>query len=451
MKNPFRALFDIVTGPSRPLPPAPPPSPPSAEVRAAELAAPEAARLEQDAARGLEQARIARADAHKALEAAEDAAAASPDAAHVLEALEAAQRKASLAAGVERSAERKLDAARAARERADGRLDGSRADAARLAANARIRSAATNVESARAAYQAAAPAQKIATLATQCQAAMTAALDKLAASRVEVLAALAAAEEADARALAAEPHRAEEIRDAAEERRLDGLEVLRNLGCSERWYDQAAEPAEALIVLAAELQRMAIAMLETTNAEAYAAGQAVKELGGAGEWIPMGDKHAKGAAVFARLLAMPEADRKAVLDRGLRGMGAQVAEAAGGYIHVNAWGPDLGSSTYSPGHRLDAEATARLVLRHPSARPGPELEAAGHKRALEKGDMKALEYEAAKTGIVDPRLEAHREQQRREEADRQERLEQSRNASPGRAIYFRREPSAPAGPVDPAA
>jgi hypothetical protein len=120
------------------------------------------------------------------------------------------------------------------------------------------------------------------------------------------------------------------------------------------------------------------------------------------------------------------AERDAQISRSFNPIARVVAEAAGGHLHnVRAWGPDRGSSTYAPGHHLDIEATAQLALRHPGARPGAEIEAAGHKRALEKGVILALEYEAGKTGIVDPRLEAHREQERREEVERQERVARS--------------------------
>ncbi|MDI1484501.1 hypothetical protein [Polyangium sp. y55x31] len=436
MKNPLGRLFSALGGTSAPAPAAPPsrpalppapPSSPSVEVQRAEAAVLECERAEADAQAVLTAARLPYEDAQRAHQAArralheaEDAAASAPDDERAASTLAAAQQAEARAAGILASFSRRHAAAGASLEKACAalaaartRLEGARADADRTEAEARIVRAGEDAQKASAAYVATHPGPKLAAILDMSRKAFGEARARAATLRAEVFAALDAAEAGDRRALAAEPHRAREIKAEAEERRAAARAVLESLADVERWYAHAA-PAVAMLALAGELEREARGMLAELAAEAHEAGVDARKLGS--EFEPVTPKLAEAAVMLGRFLGRP-AEERTEAERQSYTIDVAIMRALS-----TQWSLSDRLHEGNFGRALSSEERARLLLRDPAGKPRAMLRA-DHARLVERGDRKALEYEEREGRETDPRLAAMRAEDERQAAEERARVQ----------------------------
>ncbi|MDC3960716.1 hypothetical protein KEG38_43085 [Polyangium jinanense] len=437
MKNPLGRLFSAIGGTSAPapapggpgprpaLPPASP-SPPPLEVQRAEAAVMACERAEAEAQAALAAARMpceaaerAHQAARRALHEAEDVAASAPDDERAASTLAAAQQAEARAAGILASFSRRHDAAGASLEKARAalaaartRLEGARADADRAEAEGRIVRAGEDAQKASAAYVATHPGPKLAVILDMSRKAFGEARARAGALRAEVFAALDAGEAGDRRALAAEPHRAREIKAEAEERRAAARAVLESLADVERWYAHAA-PAVAMLALAGELEREARGMLGELAAEAHEAGVDARKVGS--EFEPVDPKLAEAAVILGRFLGATAEDR-AEIERRAYAIDMAIMRALSTNWAMSTCRVHEGNH----GRTLTSEERARLLLRDPGGKPRAMLRA-DHARLVAQGDRAALEYEEKQGRGTDPRLAAMRAEDERNAAEARER------------------------------
>ncbi|MDI1444210.1 hypothetical protein [Polyangium sp. 6x1] len=417
MKNPLGRLFSALAGGSFAAPTAtdqPPtsPSPPSVEVqraeedvRAREAVAREAAAREAEALAALAAPRKASEDAARALEAAEDAAAEAPDDEATAERLVAAQRAVGLASGVLRSAQRRHAATQAETAKANAamhaarvRLDAARADVARAEADAWLQGTAREADAARRALVADHPAAQIAAELPRMRDGVSAARAVLGSLVTDVLGALQAGEDADRRALAADPGRRADIEAAAEARRTMARETLEAAADVETWNALLAGPL-AMFELCGELAREAEAEIRLLADEAHGAGIEARKLGSSYE--PIAPKLVDAAIIFGRFLGNdPKTREKTDITATMKAVLEGVPVFSG----------------YGRQGVMSYEEVGRLILRDPRGRL-THVETEFHRRLVERGERGALENEEKEGRGTDPRLVAMREASARRTAE----------------------------------